>query len=410
VIPSIIVESVRIAFQSMRANAFRSVLTMLGVIIGVGSVTAIGAVGTSGRRFILAELETFGTKSLWVRRAASDRPTRLERSGDAVIERDVERVREVCGAVRRVSPLYGKWGVWARRGAKYSRTRIVAVDADYFHIADEKMLLGRFLAPGDVRARRKVCVIGTDTRRELFGAIGDPRGGKIDFGLGKFEVIGVLAEKNRDFLASIGSLGGETANNRLVIPYTVFQDKYGLDGIPVLQAEAATMEDADAAAKQIETVLLASHAGRFRYETETMKQYIATTNRVVGVAWWVASCAAIIALVVGGIGIMNNMTSAVMERIREIGIRKALGAKDRDILLQFLVEAVVISVTGGAIGLALGAGATLAVELLSRRPVALSAEFLGLGLGISVITGIASGIYPAWRAARLDPVYALRYE
>ncbi len=403
-------ESIRIAFTAMRANAFRSALTMLGVIIGVGSVTAIGAVGTSGRRFILSELETFGTRSVWVKRAASESPTRTERSGDAIVEADVERIRRLCDRVSRVSPLYGKWGLWAKYRGKFTRARLVAVDADYFQIGNEAMHSGRFLAPGDVRTRRKVCVIGTDTQRELFGAGVDPRGARIEFGLGKFEVIGVLEEKNRDFLASIGSLGGETANNRVVIPYTVFQAKYGIDDIAVLQAEAVSMEEADTAARQIESVLSSAHAGRYAYETETMKQYIATTNRVVGVAWWVASCAAIIALVVGGIGIMNIMTSSVMERIREIGVRKALGAKDRDILMQFLVEAVAISVTGGAIGLAIGAGTTLAVEFLSGRPVALSAEYLGLGLGISVLTGVASGAYPAYRAARMDPVYALRYE
>ena len=123
-----------------------------------------------------------------------------------------------------------------------------------------------------------------------------------------------------------------------------------------------------------------------------------------------ALVAAVISLVVGGIGIMNIMTSSVMERVREIGVRKALGAKDRDILLQFLIEAVAISVTGGLLGLVVGVGATLAIERLFARPIALSMQFLVLGLGVSVLTGIASGLYPAWRAAFLDPVYALRYE
>lgn len=405
-----VVESIRIAAGVMRGNLLRSALTMLGVIIGVASVTAIGAVGSSGRQFILRELETFGTKSVWVERAYGEEPTRTERGGDAIVEADLDRIRAVCTAVRRVSPLYGRGGVWARRSGRHARVRMVAVDADYLEIGNESLLLGRFLSAGDVEARRKVCVIGTDTLRDLFGAGADPRGQRIDFGMGKYEVVGVLEEKNRDFLASIGSLGGESANNRVILPYTLFMARYGLNGMHVLQAEAVSMEAADDAAREVIAVLTAAHGGRFRYKTETMKQYIATTNRVVGVAWWVASCAAIIALVVGGIGIMNIMTSSVMERIREIGVRKALGARDRDILLQFLVEAVVISVTGGVIGLLLGAGATVAVQVFSARPVTLSLEFLFLGLGISVATGIASGAYPAWRAAKLDPVFALRYE
>ncbi|MBI3268694.1 MAG: ABC transporter permease [Planctomycetes bacterium] len=407
---SSLLESIRTAFQSMRVNKFRTALTLLGVLIGVASVIAIGAIGQSGKRLILEELETFGTTSLWIHRAAGKSPTRTERSGRAITNEDVVALAERCDRVRRASPIYGKWGVWARRGAKYARCRIVAVGADYFAIDSEGLREGRFLVPDDVAARRRVCLLGPDLASDLFGPGGSPLGEAVDIGLGKYQVVGVLAPKNRDFLASIGSLGGETANDRVVVPYTAFQARHGLREVEVVQAQAASVDVAEVAARQAKELLSLRHGGKFEYETETMKQYIDTTNKVVGVAWWVALVAAGISLVVGGIGIMNIMTSSVMERVREIGVRKALGAKDRDILLQFLVEAVAISVSGGVLGVVVGVGATLVIEHVSARPIALSMEFLVLGLGISVLTGIGSGIYPAWRAAMLDPVYALRYE
>ncbi|MBI5368441.1 MAG: ABC transporter permease [Planctomycetes bacterium] len=405
-----LLESLRTALQAMRVNKFRTGLTLLGVLIGVASVLAIGAIGQSGKRLIMEELETFGTTSLWVSRRHDQSPTRTERHGWAITNDDLAEIVARCDRVRRVSPMYGAWGKWARVGSKYARCRIIGVSADYASINNEALRSGRFLVPGDVAERRKVCVIGTEIQKALFGADADPGGAWLDIGMGKFQIVGVLAPKNRDFLASIGSLGGETANDRVVIPYTTFQTRFGLHEIEVVQAQALSVDEAETAARQVCELLALRHGGRFEYKSETMKQYIDTTNKVVGVAWWVALVAAGISLVVGGIGIMNIMTSSVMERVREIGVRKAVGAKDRDILLQFLVEAVVISVSGGVLGLGVGVGATLAIEVLFERPIALSWYFLTLGFGVSVVTGIISGLYPAWRAALMDPVYALRYE
>ncbi|MEK7865180.1 MAG: ABC transporter permease [Planctomycetota bacterium] len=403
-------ELLKLAFASMGANRFRTTLSMLGVIIGVASVVAIGSVGASGKRIILSELETFGVRTIWVFREWDDQPTKSERGGNWIVNEDLPEILARCPHVARVSPLYDKWNLWASQGSRHKRVRISGVDASYFFIDNESMERGRFLLPADVRLKRKVCVIGSEVWKELYGRMTDPVGKLLDFGYGKFEVIGVLGDKNREFLKSIGSMGGENANDRVVIPYTVYQSKFNQRGIRAIQAEAVRMEDAPAAAEEIKAVLSRRHEGKYKYRSETMKQYIETTESVVGVAWWVALVAAIISLVVGGIGIMNIMTSAVVERIREIGVRKALGAKDRDILVQFLVEAATIATTGGLLGVAFGSGATVAIGAVSRRPVDLSFHFLALGVAVSFATGVFSGLYPAYRAARLDPVEALRYD
>ncbi len=403
-------ELLRLAFTAMGANRFRTSLSMLGVIIGVASVVAIGSVGQSGKRIILSELETFGVRSAWVFREWDDQPSKTERGGNWIVNEDIPEIEARCPHTLRVSPLYDKWNLWASNGSRHKRVRISGVDASYYVIDNESMLHGRFLLPADVRHKRKVCAIGTEVWYALFGRMTNPIGKLVDFGSGKFEVVGVLSDKNREFLKSIGSQGGENANDRVVIPYTVYQSKYNTRGIRALQIEARTMEDAPAAAEEVKALLSRRHEGKYKYHSETMKQYVETTESVVGVAWWVALVAAIISLVVGGIGIMNIMTSSVFERIREIGVRKALGAKDRDILIQFLVESATISTTGGLLGVAFGCGATVAIGFFSHRPVDISIDFLLVGVVVSLATGLFSGLYPAYRAARLDPVESLRYD
>lgn len=406
-----LLEGIRISFSSLQANKFRALLSATGIVMGVASVMTISAIGQSGQLLIIKELETFGLKSVWVYRDKGDQPTKTERGGDSIVNEDLEAILRHCSKVHRVSPLYADFfeirTFWASYQGKYAKAGVSGVNTEYQYICKEEVIQGRFLVPADIERRRKVCVIGVKIYKNLFGEGSDCLGEYIDFGLGKFEVVGVLKEKSRDLLTSIRSAVGQDVNERIIIPHTVYQSKYNLKNIWVIQAEATSTEEADIAAQQIKGLLRARHQNKYEYRSETMKQYIQTSERIVGIAWWVAFVAAMIALSIGGIGIMNIMTSAVMERIREIGIRKSLGARDKDILFQFLIESVMISLVGGIIGILLGLGVTLGIAYFSNKPIQFSINFVILGLVVSILTGILSGLYPAYRAARLDPVEAL---
>ena len=400
----------RMAFQAMRVNLFRTILTMIGIIIGVASVTSIGAIGQSGQQLILKELETFGLRSVWINRRLPSDPKAQVVGGSAITAEDVEALPAACPSVESASPVFGKRGMLFKRGPLVYRGRILACNADFLHIDNEEISHGRFLLPDDVQHRRKVCVIAAEVAEKLFDASENPLGKELDLGLGKFEVIGILKAKDRGFLESIGSRGGESANDRALIPYTVYQKKFNLDAIPTVQAAAMTIEQADAAAEEMMAFLTSRHQGKYEYRAETMKHWLEVTSAVLGTAWWVALMAAFISLFVGGVGIMNIMTSSVIERIKEIGVRKALGAKNMDILWQFLIEAIAISLTGGLLGLVIGVSVTFAIQSASQKPMTLSPDFIWLSLGVSIAVGVLSGWYPAYRAAKWDPVEALRYE
>ncbi|MBI3815327.1 MAG: FtsX-like permease family protein [Nitrospinae bacterium] len=257
--------------------------------------------------------------------------------------------------------------------------------------------------------KREVCVIGVKVKDKLFGAE-DPLSKEIQIGKDRYTVIGVLKRKDRDFLASIGSIGGEDANDRVIVPISTYQHKHNTEMVGHIQAEAVAVSSAKAAAQEIKEILSRRHRGQYIYESQTLQQYIETANTIIMIVSWIGGIAAAVSLVVGGIGIMNIMTISVVERTREIGIRKALGARKSDIRLQFLSESVFISLSGGVIGTGVGITLISIIQVLSHKPRLLAPEYVAVALIVSILTGIFSGIYPALRAASLNPVEALRYE
>jgi putative ABC transport system permease protein len=399
---------------ALRDNRLRTVLSILGITVGIAAVMTVGTVSKGGHFIIFSELETFGLKSVWVYRDQADKdPHRAVRAGTGIENADYAAIRAAgCPALRLISPV-----VYARRdkmlvryGNKYGNSQVNGVGADYLEINNDTLMYGRPFREEDIIRNRQVAIIGTDVQHDLFGSLSNPVGRDIRIGERKFTVIGVLAAKSRDFLASIGSSGGQNANNRLIIPYTVFQQMTGFKDINFLQAEAISLPDADTAVSQITGILKRHHGDRSIYKGETMAQYIRTTENILKWVTFIGVVAASVSLFVGGMGIMNIMSTSVLERTREIGLRKALGANRKEILLQFLFEAILISFIGGILGLVLGVLAGYALAFFSRIPLEPSWPMVIVSIAVSIGVGLLSGYYPAHHAANLKPVEAFRFE
>jgi putative ABC transport system permease protein len=412
--PRFILDVAQESLLALRDNRLRTILSILGIMVGIAAVMAVGAVSKGGHYVIFSELETFGLKSVWVFRDYADKdPHRAVRAGTGIENADYAAIRAAgCPAVRLITPL-----VFARRekmlvrwGNKYASAQITGVDADYLAINNDTLMNGRPFRQEDIARNHQLVIIGTEVRNDLFGPSGNPVGREIRVGERRFTVIGVLTPKSRDFLASIGSAGGQDANNRLLIPYRLFQQMAGFRDINLLQAEATAIAQADTAVRQIERILKRRHGDRFSYKSETLAQYIRTTENILKWVTFIGVVAASVSLFVGGMGIMNIMSTSVLERTREIGIRKALGAGRREILLQFLLEAIFISTIGGILGLLLGLSAAYALVLFSGIPLHPSWPMALVSLVVSIGVGLVSGYYPALRAANLKPVEALRFE
>jgi putative ABC transport system permease protein len=404
------------AWLSLGDRKLRTALCIAGIAIGIAAVTLIGVVTQGGKQIVFSELQTFGLRSVWIYRDPKlTDPYRITRAGTGIDNDDLAALGEsgCCRAITRLTPLVfgsGKAPKQARAGRRYSAISLEGVGADYLDINNDRVTSGRSFNTIDVERARHVAIIGEKIRQELFDAQDNPVGREIRLGAEGFEVIGVLAAKDRSLLASIGSGGGQDANNRVLIPYRRLQAMVNTDQIEFLQAEVRTGTPAQAEAERVAQFLDQRHHGAFGYGTQTMEQYEQTAHNILGGVSTIGIVAASVSLFVAALGILNIMSTSVLERTREIGVRKALGGTQGEILLQFLLEAGLISLSGGVIGLVLGGAVSVVIAQLTGFPTIPSVSLIVIGLAIAVSVGLISGLYPAWRAARLRPVEALRYE
>jgi ABC-type antimicrobial peptide transport system permease subunit len=411
-----IIPNIQTAFLSLFAHKFRTGLSILGIIIGVAAVILVGSVGMSGRDAIIAELEMFGLRSVgvWQSDEEENPIKRRERKEDAITNDDILAILANCLKVTSVAPICWDWGSWVKYKTKFARCGLIATTPSIKRIRNESLEVGRFLREEDLRNYQRVCVVGKDIVERLFERGQDPIGKQIvHIGrrlpkITRYTIVGVLKPEDTPLSAKISGIPRK--ENKMFVPITIFQKALNTKEVDDIVAEAISPDQGEEAASQIKRFLEKRHKGRFHYESETMQQHIEVTNEILGTVAWIGVIASAISLLVGGIGIMNVMLSSVTERTREIGIRKSLGARDKDILFQFLTEASVLSIIGGAIGILVGISATLAIETISKHPSLLSREFVALAIFVSCLVGILSGLYPAIRASRLDPIDALRYE
>jgi ABC-type antimicrobial peptide transport system permease subunit len=406
-------ELLREALLALSSNRLRSALSVTGIAIGIAAVMTVSAVSSGGRVFVIKELETFGLRSVWVYRDYADKdPHRRVRRGSGIDEQDLGVLDgPCCPAVSRFSPVVlGKGRPVVQAGNRYSNAVVKGVGTHFSAINNDRLRLGRGLRTDDVRGRRPVALIGETVARDLFPGAINPVGRSLRIDGRKHRVVAVLGYKSRDLLASIGSEGGEDANNRILIPYTLAQQRNGNREISYLQAEARSLAGAERAVSQIKGVLQRRHRGAYRYEKVTLASYLETVDRILAGIAAMGVVAASTSLLVGAIGVAGIMSTAVIERTREIGVRMALGARRRHIMTQFLAEAVLISLSGGLLGLIVGLAAGGLMDLAVGFSLVPTAGGILVGLMVSVLVGLASGYFPARRAARLRPVQALSHE
>lgn len=401
-------------FQALAALAdhkLRTALSVFGITIGIAAVMAVSTISKGGNHVIYSELETFGLNSVWVFRDWNRAEHgRSQRQGSGILGSDfvsLSAERELLG-IRHMTPIVRPPDRWqASQGRRYMDAQVQGVGRDYPFIVNDELSAGRLFNSMDMQQHKAVAVVAPAVVEQVLDPASEAVGQTLRVNGQRFVVIGVLASKSRDFLSSIGSAGGQNANDRVLLPYTRLQDMTGTRDVNNLQLEVERFDEAAQVADRVRQRLKQRHPEGFEYSAETMASYIVTTNRILGGVSVIGIVAASISLLVGGMGIMNMMGTSVLERTREIGVRKAIGATERDILLQFLLEAGLISITGGLLGLLIGGLASVALALATGFPLIPSLVSIIGALIVSVLVGILSGYLPARRAARMKPVDAL---
>jgi putative ABC transport system permease protein len=392
-----IVEAWRVALDALRANRLRSGLTMLGVVIGVAAVVVLVAIGTGAKREVEQQVEGLGSNLLIVV------PGRLEFNSAPSVSRlslsDVEAVGRVVGDPSRVAVTVTS-GETVRAGTRSTFTTVQGVLETTPQVFVRDVGRGSYLTSSDVDTARRVAVLGSTVARVLFGDR-DPIGQQVSVAGVRFRVIGVFAP--------LGQSLGVDRDDEVHIPVTTAHRLYGTNRIDGIAVKAPDREQIDALGERIVAELSERHPDT-EFSAVTQEQILGVLGDILGVLTGVLAAIAGISLLVGGVGVSNIMLVSVRERTREIGLRKAVGARPRDIGVQFLLEAVLLTTIGGVTGMALGVGGALLVGELSPVPAAITWWSLALAFGVSAAVGIVFGVVPAQRAGRLDPVVALRTE
>jgi len=407
-----IIESARVAVRSLRANKLRSGLTMLGMVIGVAAVIALVATGTGAQAQVTAQFESLGSNLLVISPGITSfhGVSMGVATAQSLTNDDVVAIAQLATSVSAIAPEYSI-SAQAVYGNKNTQTTVLGVTPEHLTVRNYQVARGRFIDSPDLTNQAKVAVLGATVAEDLFGeALIDPLGKTIKINRQNYQIVGILASKG---------LGGfQNLDDQVFIPLSTAQIKFGGAGNTSLRAINVQVVSADKmewAKAELTAILRARHglaAGQSDdFTVFDQTQLVETIGEVVGIFTVLLGSIAAISLVVGGIGIMNIMLVSVTERTREIGIRKAVGAKRRDILAQFLAEAVVLSLLGGVIGILVGYGAAQVVTpLLGGTRALVTPGSVVMALSVSIGMGLFFGTYPASRAARLNPIDALRYE
>ncbi|HYB72965.1 MAG TPA: ABC transporter permease [Candidatus Sulfotelmatobacter sp.] len=398
-------ETVTLALEALAANRIRSALTMLGVVMGVAAVIILVSLGAGARTYITSEITNLGTNLLIVTPGKTQLHGGLHPPGEDTVRKltyeDAQTLKRRATLLKETVPIV--LGSGRMKSGNTSRdTSVVGVTPEYLPARNLRVALGSFFSQEDVEARRPVAVLGHKVRLDLFG-VDNPLGRFVTLADARYRVIGVMEPKGM-------SLGFDIDNTAFV-PVRSAQELFATDRLFEILTSVRSADGIEQATAQIREILMRRHGNREDFTIVSQGAMLDVLTNVVNILTAALAGIGGISLFVGGIGIMNIMLVAVRERTREIGIRKAVGARRRDILGQFLAEAVALSLMGGTIGILLGVGtARLLPALFAYVPTEVSAAMVALAFLFSAAVGVFFGVYPARRAANLDPIVALRYE
>ena len=400
----------KIALRAIAANKLRAFLTALGIIIGVASVITMPAIGQGSKRSIQANIAEMGSNMIMIHPGADMRGgVRQDASAMETLKlTDYESIKDECNYIKGISPMVSKSGQWIY-GNNNTPSSIYGVNQDYLEIRQLSVSDGEVFTEADIKSSAKVCILGQTVVDNLFPDGADPIGKVVRFNSIPFRVIGVLKKKGYNSM-------GMDQDDLALAPYTTVMKRIlAQTYLGSIQCSAVTEGVTDKATEQITTILRRNHKLKDATETteadaddfniRSQEELASMMNSTTDMLTILLGCVAGISLIVGGIGIMNIMYVSVTERTREIGLRMSVGARGIDILNQFLIEAVLLSVTGGLIGVLLGVGASYAVNLIYIQLWSIIMSF-----AVCTFTGVFFGWYPAKKAAQLDPIEAIRYE
>lgn len=399
----------RIALKALGNNKFRGFLTMLGIIIGVGSVITMLAIGQGSKKSIQAEISEMGSNMIMIHPGEDMRGgVRLSADDMQTLKvKDFEDIRQECGHVSLVSPSVNSSGQ-AVYGANNTPTSVYGVNEEFLDIRGYKVQDGDIFSEQDIKTAAKVCLVGKTVIDQLFTNGGNPVGKVIRFGSIPFRIVGVLESKGYNSM-------GMDQDNLIITPYTTVMKRIlAVTYLQEIVCSALSEEYTDEAISEITDVLRRNHKLKeaddddfnIRSQQELSSMMTSTSDMMSTLLAAVAG----ISLLVGGIGIMNIMYVSVTERTKEIGLRMSIGAKGRDILAQFLIEATLISITGGLLGVILGVAASYIVKAVLSYPILIQPWSIVVSFLVCTIIGIFFGWYPARKASNLDPIEAIRYE
>ena len=398
-------ETLKLAIDSFRASKMRFALTALGMVIGTASVILVITIGLTGQQFVLKELQKIETNSVELEYSGGG-ATAAERVfyNDSLTREDEKAVRAQLPGVQYSSPIVQMHDRISFGGGVTKDTLVLGVSPDFLQIRNLLVPVGRFFDEEDDSAHIECAVVSEEFAKDRFGSDDAAVGQTFEISRIPFTIIGVFKEAVPDFGVS------EIEDQTVLIPLQVARYFTGSENVQQIYFSMRSMSEVTDAAKEVKRIVQARHRSDSIYRTQTMQEELSVAKNIMNALTALLVAVSLVTLAVGGVGIMNIMLAGVRARVREIGIRKALGATRREIKLQFLTEAVIISLTGGVVGSIVGLAVPVSARFFTDFAIPITPWSVVIALGSAMLVGIIFGTVPATRAAQLDPVDALKYE
>jgi putative ABC transport system permease protein len=396
-------ETVNVALETFRSNKVRFTLTALGMVIGTASLILVVTIGLTGKQYVLQQIQSIGANMITADYEGGSIYS-AESANDYMTVEDLNAIRQQVPNITASSPMVELHDKITVPGGRERDVLVLGVAAEYLWVRNLDVLTGRFLEDNDTQTRGKVAVITQNLANTMYGSTDAAVGQVIKLSGLPFVVVGTFRERVDTFGQS------EISDDTILIPYTVARFFTTTDAVKQLFLSVADSSDIPGATEQIQKVLNSRHRPESVYKVENLTQLMTVAGKIANALTTILLLIAVLTLLVSGVGIMNIMLATVNSRIREIGVRKAVGATNAEIRAQFLTEAVLISLIGGFVGIAIGMALPISVRLLTNYRIPISGLSIVIAVLVSSLVGVIFGTMPATRAAQLDPVESLRWE